>query len=339
MGIHMKKFISFLLMSSIIGSTSGLVYAENNTIINEEIPYSSNLNFQIQEDDYEIQEFSFKSLDQIIDEYYRVECARNQSLFNDSNEWSLELNEHLMEEKEYNISLIKEFVEDQNFEVQGFIRVQESLEESLDNLLNSDTYFENYKLYTPKAAGDDNMIGSYNGYYFKGIFSVYHSASYQYDSTDNSKIKSWLEMGTNLFLTLGHVAAKFVVPYTVVSALISTYGVKQYTRPWLVVTLKEEVTERIVCIQDKNMYLTSNPTTYVAVIKDMGKIFNNQFVLNDPSPYINAVSTLGPRQTLGTTNFFNPQATMIEGLHNYLANRGTQINTHIVPKISGISFN
>ena len=147
----------------------------------------------------------------------------------------------------------------------------------------------------------------------------------------------WVELSINLLLT--KASWKITVPFNILSGFAA---IKEsdllYSKPWLEVFLEEEVTERIVCIQDKNMYVTGNANNYVPVISDMCKMVGTEFNFHNPSPYIPTKSSQGPIKQLATTNFFNPQATMNEGLHNYLANMGGNINKYTVPDLDEIKW-
>ncbi len=199
----------------------------------------------------------------------------------------------------------------------------------MDSLLKDDAYLEDYSIYVPKTQNlstDSNetmslasysnpvYYGSYEGFSFQASFSVYNQ-SYRETTRDWSKIDTWIDGMINFGMNF--VKSYISIPLSVLG--IATGSVTVYSGAWMDITTSEEVTSRLILIQDKYMKATPNPNNYVAVLNDMSKIVSEYTVLYPNNPYFppSYQGQKGP-QEVPSTYFYNSTTTMAHAYNYYI---------------------
>lgn len=347
----MKKNICILLVFAFVFNINMYAYGIEYTN-NEVAPHIIAEDDLIEYNLYNVEEFKFLTRDEIYEDFcseYKLDIINKH----DDNIYFSKKTETMFDnilraKNNENILKIKQFITNQNYESKGFVGVEDRLLQQLEELSEGGSYLESYKIFIPKdnlvgltinkAASTESNLGSYNGFYFKGIYSVYNH-SYRLSSSNTSKLKSWVGLSIDLSLTFAEW--KITVPYSILTTLFSVISNPSdvYNGAWTDTTISEEVTSRIVCIQDKNMWVTSNPNYYVGVISDMAKVIQTYFVMYPNNPYLSpAVLSDGPVKQIYTKNFYNNQATLKEGYTVYIASRGQRMNDYSIPDADEIKW-
>lgn len=273
---------------------------------------------------------SQKIIDPAKYDIHKITFSKSDKLIEDSNldkKNTDEIKKLLNSQEEKNIKEAKAEVKKLKLEQLGYYGLEEAYLNELDSLLNDDAYLEDYAIYVPKTQNsspdtigtvylssysDPVYYGSYDGFSFQAAFSVYNQ-SYRETTSDWSKINTWIDGLINFGMNF--VTGYITIP---LSALEIMFGsVTVYDGAWIDVTTSEEVTSRLILIQDKYMKATPDPSNYVAVLNDMSKIVSEYAVLYPNNPYFppSYQGQEGP-QEVPSTYFYNSTITM-EHAYNY----------------------
>lgn len=238
-------------------------------------------------------------------------------------------NEMLKNQSMQNIDKAKKLVKSLELKKLGFYGLEEAYLKELDSISANNGYLQNYAVYVPKvqnqvsnntllASGSTTnpvYYGSLDGFQFQAAFTVYN-VSYRDSNSDASTIEGWISGALNLLLC--YAKTIITVPWTIMNFVGShpTY----YTGSWVDLTTSEEVTSRIILIQDKNMKATPNPNGYAAVLNDMSKVVTEYAVYNSNNPYFPPQfrGQKGP-QEVPSQYFYNSTITMQHALGRYLS--------------------
>jgi len=271
---------------------------------------------------YDVHKLVFPEPDQIIK-------SNNLSMMDKT-----EVDSVLMKQKEKNIMIAKKEVNSLNLEQKGYYGLKEAFLAELDMLLKSDVYLENYSIYIPNSEhilmreSDPINYGTYEGFKFMASFSVYNQ-SYRKSTTDWRKIDSWLS-GAVAF-GMNFMVDWITIPLSVLEIVADEITV--YDGSWIDVTTSEEVTNRLILIQDLNMKYTPSPNNYVGVLNDQSKIVSLYTVLYPNSPYFppSLTGTEGPKE-VPSKYFYNRTRTMSNALNYYIQSDGSGMYQDLVPR-------
>lgn len=273
---------------------------------------------KINKEYYDVYKLEFESLDYII----------NSNIADKD-----DIDSILMKQKRENIAEAKEKVKSLKLEEKGFYRLEEAYLKELDELFQNEAYIEDYAIYVPnpeyKLTGESDPIyyGTYEGFRFMSSFSVYNQ-SYRKENKDWRKIDTWVKGLVDLIMNFVHDYIS--IPFSVLDA--SGNEITIYSGAWVDTTISEEVTSRLILIQDLDMKYTPSPNNYVGVLNDMSKVVSIYTVLYPNSPYFPPEFTgqKGPEE-VPSKYFYNRTKTMHNALMYYIQSDGSGLYQDLVP--------
>lgn len=310
----------FSLNCAVIASASTRVLPENSNAESQKIKDLNN---------YDIHKIVFPKSETVI-----ANDSTTTNKYKTMDKEAIDKNKELLKNQNMqNINKAKEFVKSLGLQKQGFYGLEEAYLKELDSIATKDGYLQNYAVYVPKtqnqlsnssllASGATTnsttnpvYYGSLDGFQFQASFTVY-DMSYRDSQSDSTTLQGWFKGITNLLLCYAKTA--ITVPFTILNFVGTqpTY----YTGSWLDLTTSEEVTSRIILIQDKNMKASPNPNGYAAVLHDMSKVVTEFAVYNSNNPYVapQFKGQKGP-QEVPSQYFYNSSVTMQHAEGRYLS--------------------
>lgn len=232
------------------------------------------------------------------------------------------------------------YIKNLDLEKRGLIGLEEQFTDNIKQQLESGDKIKSIQFHIPKTIKQSNFprntrekydatvdYGSYDGFKMKAAYTIVEKAWDEIKLTDEEKIESWANGVVNV--VAGFTKWEIWVPFTLLQA--GADNVSSFKDSKLYIWHHGWQYDRYILIQDKNKKASSNSNAYVPILHDQKYVVELDSLLATAGfGKYELDKTLGPYD-FSTKNFSNKSKTQRTAYEQYITSDILQIYEDLMP--------